>query len=190
MSENEIKTHYFHNPYEAIPARKKELDYVYSENLKIGFDYIHEIIGRPTFREYFLKSNEYIQSEICSHIIVIANQDIIFPKEFITNIKKFAKRDTALCLSTWDFVDKKWTLRTRAASQDIWVFLGEIKIPESCDFTMGVSGCDNRIMYELNKVGYIIKNPAISIKTFHLHKTISGKKGKIPRPYKMIAPHK
>ena len=176
-----IKIHYFHNPYKEInQKRREELDYVYAENMKVGFDYIHEIKGYPTFRKYFRHANYYIELEKeCDHITVFANQDIAFPENFISKILEHSKKDVALCLSRWNLEcerikskktgKKIWKLFNRAGSQDTWILYGIIKIPKSCDFQMGVPACDKRIMYELKSNGYIIKNPSKSIKTLHIH---------------------
>jgi len=41
---------------------------------------------------------------------------------------------------------------------------------EGADFTLGIAGCDNKIAHLLNK-HYTLKNPSLSIKTYHLHNT-------------------
>jgi hypothetical protein len=61
---------------------------------------------------------------------------------------------------------------------------------------MGVAGCDNRLAYELEQAGFIVINPSLSIKTYHLHLTnirnnineVGQNIIIIPPPYKMVIP--
>ena len=75
-------------------------------------------------------------------------------------------------------------------SQDSWIFRGKVTIPKYCDFFLGIPGCDNRIAWELKEVGYLMSNPTLSIRNFHIHesdfRTYSEATVKIPRPYLFI----
>jgi hypothetical protein len=53
-------------------------------------------------------------------------------------------------------------------SQDVWIFKEMVKDIFG-EFYLGIGGCDNRIAYEIEKSGYNISNPCLSIKVHHVH---------------------
>jgi hypothetical protein len=77
-------------------------------------------------------------------------------------------------------------------SQDVWVWKDKCKIKDA-NFFLGVPGCDNKIAYHANLYGYSVKNPALSIKTYHKHTTnvrdgtSSNLSHRLPPPYALIS---
>lgn len=146
---------------------------------------------RPSFNDYF-KVTEMLPDE--SDINIICNSDIYFDEEGIKLISENLKQNECYSLSRWDIqADGSSVHFNRRDSYDAWVFKGLIKGISDCHFNLGVCGCDDSIAERLQRAGYIVKNPSIDIKTYHLH--LSGirnyKRGVLtPRPYLLIHPHK
>lgn len=156
---------------------------------------------RPTFNNYFKLFESYNND-----INIIANSDIIIPKQTITKInnKQFEK-NTCLALTRYDTICGYWdskdysdaTFFNRADSQDTWIFINCDFKGESifgADFTLGVAGCDNKIAYLLDENGFNIYNPSLTLQTFHLHLTkvrnyIDGLNViSVLSPYKILIP--
>ena len=112
---------------------------------------------RPTFRTFFRAINHLTNP---NDINVIANSDIYFKEKPIA-----PKVNQCFALTRWEG-DRFLNM---ADSQDVWAFLGQVKIPRYCDFHIGIRGCDNRVAYELKINGYEVLNPSLTIKTYHLH---------------------
>ena len=76
-------------------------------------------------------------------------------------------------------------------SQDTWIWKNDSKI-KNANFYLGIPGCDNKIAYYAELYGYIVKNPALSIKTHHKHisdirnGTSSNLKYRLSPPYKIV----
>lgn len=154
---------------------------------------IVNIPKRPTYQDFL----EYISKNTDNDTIhIIANTDIYFD-ENIGVLQYLDLNHKCLALSRWDTTEaKKPLLYNHNDSQDVWIFKGQPKQGLTADFPLGVPRCDNRIMYELEKVGYQVLNPAYSIKAFHLH---AGQRAlvytevdnvyKIQPPYRYLYPH-
>lgn len=120
---------------------------------------------RPTYKDFI----KYINSVTGDNDYnIIANSDIFFD-ESIENVYNYTN-EYCLALSRYDYLENgNIKLHHEAWSQDTWIFKGKIKEPIYCDFYLGTAGCDNRIAWEFNNVGYKVINPALSIKTIHYH---------------------
>lgn len=76
-------------------------------------------------------------------------------------------------------------------SQDVWIWKDKCLIKNG-DFYLGVPGCDNKIAFLAENFGYTVKNPSMSIKTYHCHDsnirngTSSNLKHRLSPPYKLI----
>lgn len=157
------------------PERNMELEFCLHKNKNLIFDSIdYEFVPikrRITFNEFFQMSRNYPNS-----INILANTDIFLKKETVEKIVYFyskLKKPEKFCLamSRWEF-KKNGEASTLAPpdSQDVWVFYGSVPIMENADFFVGgVLGCDNRIAHILVHNGFIVENPALSIKFYHYH---------------------
>lgn len=152
------------------------------------------VISQRPYYQYFIN---YINNHTSPEDIhIIANTDIYFDGG-IAVLKHLNLKNTCLALSRWDTTEsRKPKLYNHNDSQDVWIFKGKIKSNLKADFPLGVPRCDNRLMYELEKVGYQVLNPSYSIKAFHLHKgqrdlvyTEDDNVYKIPPPYRYKYPH-
>ena len=56
-------------------------------------------------------------------------------------------------------------------SQDCWIFRSDLEIRDlnDADFEMGIPGCDSRIAHIFHENGYIVLNPSLSVKIYHVH---------------------
>ena len=76
-------------------------------------------------------------------------------------------------------------------SQDVWIWKNKCKI-KNANFYLGLPGCDNKIAYYAESYGYNIKNPSLSIKTYHKHITnvrdgsSADLSKRLPPPYKLV----
>jgi hypothetical protein len=87
------------------------------------------------------------------------------------------KSNEAWCLARWDitsinpFHANPYLVSN---SQDAWILRGKPRELLDASYYLGVPGCDNRIMWEFQKAGYVIKNPSLSLKMFHYHHYNNG----------------
>ncbi len=151
------------------------------------------ISKRPTYTDFI----EYINANINNEDIhIIANTDIFFDQN-IALLKQVMSDEDCFALSRWDTTEgDKPLLYNHNDSQDAWIFKGPIKKNLKAHFPLGVPRCDNRFMYELQEAGYDVRNPAFSIKAYHLHKgqrawiyTEADNRYCIPKPYRYLYPH-
>jgi len=159
------------------PSRDRELNNVMQINcalpqitkiFNLGLEYNHPKVttipfDRPTYSDFVDAVNQN-----SGDYNIIANSDIFFTDE-INRIKSVDFHNTALALSRYDCKGNLRKLFDYEHSQDTWIFKGQIKPVQNCDFVMGKPGCDNRFAYELTTAGYRVINPSKDIKTYHLH---------------------
>lgn len=166
--------------------------YVFLEGKKENFPILNhkkiEVIEseRPTYRTFFDFSNTVCSDE---DISIISNTDIFFD-DSISFVGRICMAGKCYALSRYHYgPDGSIVLHNEQWSQDVWIFKGKIKPIEYCDFHMGIRGCDNRIAYEIHKAGYVIQNPAKTIRTIHYHISESRNYGlkTIPKPYLPVA---
>lgn len=183
------------------PARMEELREAWRRNDGLPVVGIHPL-GRPTFAELFARCAP-------NAINIICNADIYFRVEAIERIVGYyeslsveARPLHALALSRWDVGDDGTaSLWDHRDSQDAWVVYGAPP-PMSCDYQMGVPGCDNRLLHIMREAGLTVTNPSRTIHAMHLHRhphrsyingnASSGRGGKklvrIPPPYAFAEP--
>ena len=148
---------------------------------------------RPIYQDFI---NHINTNSSPSDIQIIANTDIYFDTN-IEVLQHINLKDTCLALSRWDTTNTiKPKLYNRKDSQDVWIFKGPTKQRLKADFPLGVPRCDNRLMYQLQEVGYKVLNPAFSIKSFHVHEgqralvyTEEDNSYNIKPPYGYLYPH-
>lgn len=108
-------------------------------------------------------------------MVAFANADIYIDASWRTlwstdleTIPKF------LALLRWDVGAETKIFGPRADSQDTWVLSSNaVKAVTwdwaALDFPFGQGGCDNAITLELFKKKFLVANPALTLKTYHLH---------------------
>lgn len=166
-------------------SRQHEIDECLKMNMKV-FDNVIVLYGRPTFKEMFERSKDMGPDDIN----VFCNSDIYFEDvSLLNNIKE----NECYALTRWNKKGDKIEFMNRPDSQDSWAFRGPIR-DINADFTMGLWGCDNRLLHEIQKAKYNVLNPSLSIRTIHLHEVDNRnqertKDNTVPPPYKTIQPH-
>lgn len=160
---NNINNRYINNIY-IIGTRKDISSLQYIKDKRVHF-----VINnyRPTFSYFFKIINAFTKD---NDINILANSDIYFD-ESIKQLPNYLKdNNVSLALSRWDILPNSEPKHYDVDySQDTWIFKGKIKYENIGNYYLGTWACDNRILQELLDVGYIVKNPSKTIKTYHLH---------------------
>jgi hypothetical protein len=126
---------------------------------------VRQIDRRPTYDDFFRWINELAQPEDFS---LISNSDIWFDDSIGVALGNLTHRE-CLAITRWDGN----TLFDRNDSQDSWAWRGQVRAVRG-DYPLGVPRCDNRLLYELRAAGYAVLNPALSVRTHHVHEGIRG----------------
>jgi len=160
-----------------------ECDFIEDKIEKIFID------KRITYLDAFTFINSITNK---NDINILSNTDIYFD-ETIKFVFNKIDSNKVFCLTRWDILSNgKIEFHNRRDSQDAWIFYGSIKNNIQCNFNLGIPGCDNKIAYELEKSGYSIFNPSLSIKILHIHtsniRNYSNNTPKLSRPYQFISP--
>lgn len=128
--------------------------------------------SRPTYKSIILLSNMSDQDDVN----IIINSDCFLGHETTSKMNRITSKEfwclSRLNIQNIDTMEISYP-KNEKTSQDCWVFRGKVDNIDSidCDFTMGLPGCDNRIAALFKKNGYVVSNPAFSIKVYHNHKT-------------------
>lgn len=183
-----VKVNLFFNYYKSTEGeqRQNEIDFCLNDNLKNRYitdfyildetgeiretERIHPIKAdkRFTYKDYFQLITERTGQ---NDINIFMNTDCCLDGNSTMHIHKI-KSNEAWCLSRWDIssIDPfKAAPYMVNNSQDAWIIRGSPKQIQDGGYHLGVPGCDNRIMWELAKAGYSIRNPALSIQLYHYH---------------------
>ena len=121
---------------------------------------------QPTYVEYFKFLNKKYKNYTC----ILSNLDMTYD-ESILKVHDYVDKSTVIALARYDLNnDGGYFLRENSySSQDTWIFNAPLNITDiNAEFTLGVAGCDHRIVYELNKHHTVI-NPCHEIKSYHIH---------------------
>lgn len=119
---------------------------------------------RCTFQNLF----DYANTLNYSGVSCVTNNDIILSDDFRDIQNKISINDF-YCISRREY-DKTFSHSVAKWSQDMWCWLGENKV-KNCNFFFGVPGNDNTIPYHAGQAGYDVKNPSLSFKCYHNHKS-------------------
>lgn len=160
------------------PRRGRELAAARERNAASGvFDAIETVDGaahRSSFADLLRLAADRHAGEIC----VIANSDIACDASLrLAAPIVTTDRPVLVALTRWDDaaapsmegrVDPTdW--RFYSHSQDAWMFVAG-RLPEfPADFLLGIPGCESRLAFEAAAAGVTVVDPALSIRTWHLH---------------------
>lgn len=147
--------------------------YVFIDDISLTLDLKHDklhiiyIDNRYTFYDFFIFSKENFLSEK----VILANSDIFFDDtlEYIENFDLSGKIVT-LTRYEYNTTTAESVYSDSDCSQDVWVFCGGMVIEDS-NFLLGTLGCDNRIAYLANEQEILIRNPSLTIKSYHVHES-------------------
>lgn len=169
------------------------------DELGVNSEKINQIVigKRLTFKDIF----DLIETHAIAGYIIFANSDIFFDKT-IVNIKKcdFSKKNI-MALCRYEYTGKGPLSECKLFdegcpdSQDAWIFHSDINIEtrfrDCFDFNMGKLGCDNKLIYLFQILGYTVYNEPLFIKCYHNHITQIRNYNhteKIPPPYLTLFP--
>ena len=143
----------------------------------------------------------YINTNSIKGYNVIVNSDIFLDK----SIEKLQKSDIhrekkmiALLRYEYDSTNivKSKIFGPRHDSQDTWILHSNFNIlPEHhklFEFEFGKPGCDNKITYLMNILGYEVVNDPTFIKTYHIHSNQTREytiMDRVSDPYTLIVPY-
>jgi hypothetical protein len=108
-------------------------------------------------------------------IVILANADM-YMKD-LSDLWTINLKNTMLSLLRWDITeDGPQLFGPRADSQDTWILLSDsVKevdwAYEKLDVQLGQPGCDNVFAGQMLQNRFVLYNPALTIKTYHLHMT-------------------
>jgi len=133
-----------------------------------------DIVGqRLTYR----KVVEWIVDNVPDNVIcVFGNADIYLDGSSWRDLWSVSLENVFLALLRWDVQEGDAPAKLfgpRNDSQDTWGFLSHcVKVKQwdlkSLEFPFGKAGCDNAITVEMLRKKFLIVNPALSLKTYHL----------------------
>jgi len=142
-----------------------------SPKIKIHSD----VVGK---RLSFDAAIRFANKKLPGHICILANCDVYFDYSLSRLSHTPPLHNQMLALSRYDVKDNgvlMFNTFLAPYSQDAWIFTSPVAMEGmSVDFKMGYLGCDNRISYEFNKVGYKVTNPCLpctGIIVRHVHKS-------------------
>lgn len=135
----------------------------------------------------------YVYEKVPENVFVILSNADIYFDESLKNLWKINMEDRMLGLLRWDVRPKTVLNKSsslydaqskqesklfgpRSDSQDSWIFLTDsIKKREwdysKFNFQLGQAGCDNVFTGLILRQKFVISNPALTIKTHHIHNT-------------------
>ena len=151
-----------------------EKDYSSEYNMP-GSDKIKQIVNkrRLTYSDFL----QYVYYSVPNNVFtILCNADIYF--ENLSDLHQLTLENRMFGLLRWDVdVNGKDTIfGPRADSQDSWVFLSDsIKSKKwefnKYNFQLGQAGCDNAFAGFILRDKFVLSNPSISLKSYHLHNT-------------------
>jgi len=158
------------------PERIAELDGTLKANIELGvFEDIVPVSageGRLRYGHVF----RMCASKFAGRVCVLANADIQFDYTArLLGSVVTAKR--LVTLTRWEspatprMMGQYRDERFYSGSQDVWAFLGGELVGVGDRIPLGYIGCDNALAGEAMKAGYAVVNPALSIRTWHNHKS-------------------
>ena len=179
----------YYNPEKR--ARGKEIDECLTKNLLCP--YIDKIVllnekviapPHPKIQEIVIKRRlryvdviRWIYDEApADALIVFANADIYLDETWRT-LWSINLEDSAIALLRWDMKEGKPVLfGPRADSQDTWVLSAAAVKARAWDwdalnFPFGQGGCDNAVALELFRRKFLVTNPALTLRTIHVHES-------------------
>ena len=175
--------------YQSKPKRTKEIDYCLQKNIEnpfidkiilmnethfdlpISTKITQKVINKRLYYEDIIRYVETLPDNIT---VVFANADI-YLDHTIRQMWSTHIENKFFALLRYDEVDGVSKIfGPRADSQDCWIVSSSsIKSRtwkyEDFNFSFGVSGCDNAITLEMLRMKFLVVNPALSIKTHHVH---------------------
>ncbi len=154
------------------------------------------IVNRIKFKNIF----NFVEKESLKGYIVTCNADIFFDKT-IDNLRKstMSTKKQLLAQLRFDYTNKQLgkckLFGPRADSQDAWIWHSNFnpnKEEKIFNIMFGKPGCDNKLIYLFNLIGFDVINQPYFVKTYHIQKDNKRDYDGIqtlPGPYMMKSPY-
>lgn len=151
---------------------------------------------RLTYKDVF----NYVDKNNINGFFCIINSDIFFDKTIkklhLTNLSEEKCMFAQLRFEYDNNTQKIYINKSINNSQDTWIFHTNtikhiLKSIEHFNFMLGKPGCDNKILFLLNLLGFKIINYPELIKTYHYHTSQIRNYSRIdtiPGPYVVVIP--
>lgn len=158
------------------PTRLRELSTVRESNSKSGLFRECEYVDGETRRWTYGAMMSFAADSFAGQVCVVANTDILFDST-ILKAEEMCDEKRVVALTRWESASSPRMLghsageRFFSGSQDVWAFVaGRTPLPDAIHrIPLGVSGCENAFLGELVRAGCGVINPAIDIRTRHVH---------------------
>jgi hypothetical protein len=141
---------------------------------------VARVMGRATFADFFELINSAYDPDT---IYMIANLDIYFDAS-VVKLRQIDWPNTIVCLSRWNLRGycgtrngeplREDTIQWNSAdSHDCWITAGPVdaSLVSNARFSMGIPGCDGKLCYLFQQMGYRTINPCEDIHAYHKHLT-------------------
>ena len=154
------------------------------------------IINRIKFKDIF----NFVETEQLKGYIITCNADIFFDKT-VNNLRKstMSKNKQLLAQLRFDYTNKQLgkckLFGPRADSQDTWIWHSNFNPYQErkiFNIMFGKPGCDNKLIYLFNLVGFDVINQPYFVKTYHIqdsNKRDYNPNNALPGPYMLKSPH-
>ena len=124
---------------------------------------------------------DYVSNNNIEGYLILANTDIFLDRSIINVMRSgLATTRKMFCQLRFEY-DGNTDLRNcrifgpRPDSQDTWIWHSNMKTTKAqrkiLDIPLGTQGCDNKMVYLFNLLGFICHNEPHLIKTYHYHKS-------------------
>jgi len=172
---------------------------IYSDKeLGIQSDKIDQrnIVHRIKFKDIF----NFVETEQLKGYIITCNSDIFFDKT-VGNLRKstMSTKKQVLAQLRFNYTNKQLgkckLFGPRADSQDTWIWhsnFNPYKEQKIFNIMFGKPGCDNKLIYLFNLIGYDVVNQPYFVKTYHIQKNEQrdyDAKVVLPGPFMMKSPY-
>jgi glycosyltransferase involved in cell wall biosynthesis len=178
--------------------RQKELDYCIKTNSENPFIDEIFLLNEEIYKSKILISNKITQSQIYRRIkfsdvlrfikynldgyVIFSNSDIFFDKSI--ELIKYSTLNSEKSIETlcrFEYDGKKklddciLKSKPRFNCQDTWIvhskFIKELSNNDitKFNFDLGVPGCDHKLLYEINNLGFIVYNNPNKLRSYHYH---------------------
>jgi hypothetical protein len=141
-----------------------------------GSDKVQQVITgkRLTYADFL----QYVHDQVPDDVyVILCNADIYFG-DSLRDLYKIDMKNRMLALLRWDVdtSDNAKLFGPRSDSQDSWIFLSNSIRSKNWDYSkflihLGHPGCDNTFAGQILRNHFVISNPSVTFKTFHLHNT-------------------
>ena len=166
------------------------------EELGVESDKIDQriIVNRIKFKDVF----KFVEKEQLNGYIITCNADIFLDKT-VNNLRmtEIASKKQVLTQLRFDYTNKQLgkckLFGPRADSQDTWIWhsnYNPYKDAKIFNFIFGKPGCDNKLIYLFNILGFEVFNQPYFVKTYHIQQSEQRDYGNdmLPKPYMLVSP--